>query len=185
MGASNLFQTLGVNAMQRAGFLVHHDAGYWQVNVKVPPGISPGGHEVRVGTRTAGFSDPVRIKMLPAGAERRYGETPFIPRAEELRPPQFVRVENTMDRSLIFQGFRNESLACRFTHSDAPLDLSKVQLTVDENPWPLLSVERPEPGMWQVNARLQGLAPGPHSLRLRTQRSGFSEPFTIESRNSS
>ena len=72
-----------------------------------------------------------------------------------------MRVENTMDRSLIFRGFRNESLACRFTHSDGPLDLSKVQLTVDGNPWPLLSVERPEPGMWQINARLRGLAPGP------------------------
>jgi SAM-dependent methyltransferase len=162
-------------------FLVKHEAGYWQVNVKVPPGISPGDHDIMVGTRAGGFSDPVQIKMLPAGAERRYGETPFVPRAEEVPAPEFVRVENTMDRTVTFRGFRNESLACRFTHSDAPLDLSRVQLTVDGQPWPLLSVERPEPGMWQVNARLRGLAPGPHALRLRTSRSGFSEPFTIQS----
>jgi len=35
--------------------------------------------------------------------------------------------------------------------------------------------------MWQVNARLKGLGPGEHELRLRTARSGFSEPFTIVS----
>ncbi len=161
--------------------LVRHEAGYWQVNVKVPPGISPGDHDVRVGTKTAGFSDPVRIKMLPAGAERRYGDTPFIARAEEVAPPVFVRVENTMDRSLTFRGYRNESLACRFTHSDNALDLSRVQLTVDERPWPLLSVERPEPGMWQVNARMRGLEAGAHELRLRTARSGFSEGFRVHS----
>jgi SAM-dependent methyltransferase len=162
-------------------FLVKHEAGYWQVNVKAPPGISPGDHDVRVGTRAGGFSDPVRIKMLPAGAERRYGETPFVPHVEEMAPPQFVHVENTMDHSGTFHGFRNESLACRFTHSEGPLDLSKVQLTVDGQPWPLLSVERPEPGMWQVNARMRGLAPGPHALRLRTSQSGFSDSFTIQS----
>ena len=159
--------------------VVRHEAGYWQVNVKAPPGISPGDHDVRVGTRAGGFSDPVRIKMLPPGAERRYGETPFVARREEVAAPQFVRVENTMDRSLMFRGYRNESLACRFMHFDKALDLSKVQLTVDGNPWPLLSVERPEPGMWQVNARLRGLGAGTHLLRLRTQQSGFSEPFEI------
>jgi tRNA (mo5U34)-methyltransferase len=161
--------------------LVRHEAGYWQVNVKVPPGISAGDHDVRVGTRAAGFSDTVRIKMLPAGAERRYGETPFAGKREVVAAPRFQRVENTMDRSVVFRGYRNESLACRFAHSDGALDLSKVQLTVDGNPWPLLSVERPEPGMWQVNARLRGLTAGRHLLRLRTQRSGFSEPFVVES----
>jgi hypothetical protein len=60
------------------------------------------------------------------------------------------------------------------------LELSKVQLTIDGNPWPLLSVERPEPGMWQVNARLKGLSRGAHELRLRTARSGFSEPVAIQ-----
>jgi hypothetical protein len=134
-----------------------------------------------VGTKAGGFSDPVKIRMLPFGAERRYGATPFVPQSEEVAPPKFVRVENTMDRSLTFRGYRNESLAARFTHSDDHLDLSKVQLAVDGAAWPLLSVERPEPGMWQVNARLRGLAEGSHELRLRTHRSGFSAPFTIES----
>ena len=161
--------------------LIHHEAGHWQVNVKVPPGISPGDHDVRVGTCAGGFSDPVRIRMLPAGAERRYAETPFVPRVEEVSAPQLVRVENTMDRSATFRGYRNELLACRFTHFDGPLDLSKVQLTMDGDPWPLLSVERPEPGMWQVNATMRGLAAGSHSLRLRTSRSAFSMPVVIES----
>ena len=160
--------------------LVRHEAGYWQVNCKVPPGISPGEHEVRVGTRNAGFSEPVRIRMLPAGAERRYGETPVVEEAVSAPAPEFVRVENTMDRSTTFRGYRNETLACRFTHGEAAMDLSKVQLTVDGNAYPLLSVERPEPGMWQVNARLKGLERGTHELRLRTARSGFSAAVKIE-----
>jgi hypothetical protein len=159
--------------------LVKHDAGYWQVNCKVPPGISPGNHNVRVGTRRDGFSEPVRIKMLPPGSERRYGETPFVPLPETLPPPVVIRVENTMDRSTTFRGYRNETLACRFTHSDTRLDLSKVQLTIDGNPHPLLSVEQPEPGMWQINARLKGIKRGEHQLRLRTAQSAFSTPFTI------
>ncbi|MDQ1468792.1 MAG: tRNA (mo5U34)-methyltransferase [Bryobacterales bacterium] len=159
--------------------LVRHEAGYWQVNCKVPPGISPGDHDVRVGTKRAGFSEPVRIRMLPSGADRRYGETPFVPLSEAVPSPAFIRVENTMDRSTTFRGYRNETLACRFTHSDNRLDLSKVQLTVGGNPHPLLSVEQPEPGTWQINARLKGLRRGEHQLRLRTAQSPFSAPFTI------
>jgi len=162
--------------------LVHHDAGYWQVNCKVPPGISPGTHEVRVGTRQAGFSEPVLIRMLPAGAERRYGETPFVSEAVLVSPPVLVRVENTMDRTTVFRGYRNETLACRFLHSEEDrLDLAKVQLTIDGRGWPLLSVERPEPGVWQINARLRGLAAGDHQLRLRTSHSDYSDPFAIRS----
>src|SRR5581483_1982579 len=48
--------------------LIRHAAGYWQANVKMPPGIPPGDHEVRAGIAGAGFSESVRIKMLPAGA---------------------------------------------------------------------------------------------------------------------
>ncbi len=161
--------------------LVHHDAGHWQVNVKVPPGTSPGDHEVRVGTRGGGFSETVRIRMLPADADRNDGQTPFVAQDELLAAPQYVRVENTMDHSVTFHGYRDEALELRFTHSDGRLDLSKVQMTVDGNPWPLLAVERSSPEVWQVKARMRGLAAGSHLLRLRTARSGFSEAFVIES----
>jgi hypothetical protein len=161
--------------------LIRHEAGHWQVNVKVPPGTSPGDHDVRVGTRSGGFSETVRIRMLGAGANRDGGETPFVALSEDLAAPRFTRVENTMDHGVTFRGYRNESLECRFTHSDGPLDLSRVLLTVDGEPWPLLSVERPAPGLWQVKARMRGLRAGYHALRLRTQRSGFSEAFEIES----
>jgi len=69
----------------------------------------------------------------------------------------------------------------RFTHSDGRLDLSKVQMTVDGEPWPLLAVERSSPEVWQVKARMRGLSAGSHVLRLRTARSSFSIPFAIES----
>jgi hypothetical protein len=87
-----------------------------------------------------------------------------------------------MDRSTTFRGFRGESLAVRFAHSGERLDLSRVQLTVDDAPWPLLSVEPWEPGKWQVKARLRGLPEGEHSLRLRTSWSGFSDPVRVECR---
>jgi len=162
--------------------LLKHPAGHWQVNVKVPPGLSPGDHEVRAGTKQGGFSDPVRIRVLPAGAERRYGETPFIPEPIEVEAPNLVLVENKRDQSRLFRGYRSEMLAVRFTHHEqGSLDLSKVQLTIDNNPWPLLSVERPEPNRWQVNAKLKGLPAGQHQLRLRTAASPFSDPEPIES----
>lgn len=162
-------------------FLTKHEAGHWQVNVKVPPGTAPGDHEVRVGTKTGGFSDSVRIRMLAEGADRQSGQTPFVAGSGTLPPPRLTRVENTMDHSRLFRGYRNESLECRFTHSDAAPDLSMVQLTVDGTPWPLLSVERPAPGLWQVKARMRGLPAGKHVLRLRTRHSGFSEGVEIES----
>jgi SAM-dependent methyltransferase len=162
-------------------FLVKHEAGHWQVNVKVPPGTQAGDHDIRIGTARGGFSDTVRIKMLPEGADRSEGEADFVALSEDLPAPIVTRAENTMDHTLTFHGFRNESLECRFTHSDASLDPSKVQLTVDGRPWPVLLVERPEPGLWQVKARMRGLSDGTHELRLRTAQSGFSLPFTIAS----
>ncbi len=160
--------------------VIRHASGYWQVNCKMPPGIPPGDRKVRVGVRGVGFSDPVRIQMLPAGAERRFAQIPFVADdRESVTAPEWVRVENTMDRTTEFRGYRNETLACRFKHGESELDLGRVQLTVDGNPYPLLSVERPEPGMWQINARLRGLSAGEHELRLRTSGSGFSEPFVV------
>jgi SAM-dependent methyltransferase len=162
--------------------LLKHPAGHWQVNVKVPPGLAPGHHDVRVGTVAGGFSEPVRIRMLPAGAERKYGETPFVPEARKVAAPELILVENKRDGSRVFRGYRSEMLGCRFVHSEAgALDLSKVQLTVDGNAWPLLSVERPQPDLCQVNARMRGLGRGMHELRLRTAGSGFSEAVEIES----
>ncbi len=160
-------------------YLVRHEAGHWQANCKMPPGISPGEHDVRLGTKIRGFSDPVRIRIIPAGAERRYAETPFMAGASELPPPLLVRVENKTDHSMTFRGYRNEIMGCRFTSAEDPLDLSKVQLTLDGHPYPLLSVERPQPGIWQANARLRGLNRGQHILRLRTVHSGLSEPAVI------
>jgi hypothetical protein len=161
--------------------LVHHPAGHWQMNVKLPPGTPLGDHTVRIGTKFGGFSDGVKIRVLPQFADRRSGRPAFVPQPETVPAPRLTLVKNTMDHGMVFRGYREESLECRFTHSDGPLDLSKVQLTVDGEPWPLLVLERSTPEIWQVKANMRGLAAGPHELRLRTARSGFSEPVTIES----
>ena len=161
-------------------FLVKHEAGYWQVNCKVPPGVAAGEHEARVGIRGARYSDPVRIRMLPAGADRRFGEVAFRTEAIAVAAPEITLCENTMDHSRTFHGYRNEKLIVQFTHEEQALHLSRVQLTVDGNGYRLLSVERPKPGIWQMNAKLKGLERGTHELRIRTANSEFSPPVTVD-----
>ena len=134
---------------------VRHEGGYWQANAKVPPGVGPGDHEVRIGIAGFGWSDKVLDSNAAARRRAAIRRNALCRCRDQVAPPVFTRIENTMDRSTTFRGYRNETLACRFSHHDGPLDLAKVQLTVDGLPWPLLSVERPAPGMWQVNARLQ------------------------------
>jgi len=163
--------------------LVKHDAGYWQVNAKLPPGLSPGDHEVRVGTRAAGFSESVQVRMLPEGVDRNTRRIGFLPGQQELPAPCIVAAENTMDRTSVFHGYRDEALACRFMHSEGRLNLSAVQLTIDGTAWPLLSVEQSDAESWQVKARIRQLPPGEHVLRIRTARSGFSEPRAISVAN--
>jgi SAM-dependent methyltransferase len=161
--------------------LKHHGEDLWQVNAKLPPGLDAGDHQLRVGTCNDGFSDTFRIRILLSGVDRTSGGTEFCGESETIPPPARLRAENTMDRTTTFHDYRGESLALRFIHEGEKLDLSRVQLTVNDQPWPLLSVEQPEPGWWQVNARLRGLRPGQYSLRLRTSWSGFSDPVQIES----
>jgi tRNA (mo5U34)-methyltransferase len=161
--------------------LIHHAAGHWQVNVKLPPGTPLGDHTVRIGTKAGGFSEAVQIRVLPQFADRRAGRPAFVLQRETIPPPIFSLVRNTMDQGIVFRGYREEALECRFAHPGAPLNLSNVQLTVDGEPWPLLVVERYTPEVWQVKANIRGLPAGTHQLRLRTAHSSFSEPFTIES----
>lgn len=163
--------------------LVKHDAGYWQVNAKLPPGVAPGDHDIRVGTRAAGFSEAVQIRMLPERADRTVSRIQFVPGPEDRAAPQIIAAENTMDRSSVFHGYREEALACRFIQSEGRLNLSQVQLTIDEEPWPLLSVEQSDTVSWQVKAKVRQLPPGEHALRVRTAHSGFSEPRTISVAN--
>lgn len=159
--------------------LVHHDAGYWQVNAKLPPGIGPGDHHVRVGTRDAGFSESVQIRMLPEGANRKVSGIRFVPGRIEVEAPVVAAIENTMDRTTIFHGYRDEALACRFTHSEGRLSLSQVQMSIDDQPWPLLSLEQSDAMSWQVKARIRQLPAGEHSIRVRTANSDFSLPRLI------
>ncbi|HKD06136.1 MAG TPA: DUF1698 domain-containing protein [Bryobacteraceae bacterium] len=172
---------LGVPAL----ILRNHSDDLWQANAKTPPGLDPGDHEVRIGIRRSGFSETFRIRVLPPGADRASGRTEFREEQKRIPPPAQIHAENTMDRSTTFRGFRGESLALRFRHLGERLDLSRVQLTVDDAPWPLLSVEPWEPGSWQIKARLRGLPAGAHDLRLRTSWSSFSDPVRIECRQDS
>ncbi len=50
--------------------LMKREDDRWQVNFKLPPGLAPGWHEVRIATVGSKFSEPLRIAVdLPAKAE--------------------------------------------------------------------------------------------------------------------
>lgn len=59
---SNVFPEVGGYAIQPLYVGRNGDAG-WQANCKVPPGLAPGWHDVRVRTANSAFSDPVQIAV--------------------------------------------------------------------------------------------------------------------------
>jgi tRNA (mo5U34)-methyltransferase len=155
------------------------DNGLWQVNVRVPPGLMPGIHHVRVGLPGTPLSNPREITVLPASADRRLGFESFDETFLSATAPKLIAALNSADSSPVFHGYRNETLGCRFLHPDRTLKLSNVQMLLDDAPYPLLSISMPERGIWQVSARLRSLTAGEHTIRLRVSGSGYSNVHTI------
>jgi tRNA (mo5U34)-methyltransferase len=153
--------------------------GRWQVNVRMPPGLMSGPHQVRVATSTAGWSDPVEIMLIPGNADRRLAFESFIEQPESEPAPQLMAARNSATDTPVFRGYRDETLACRFTHPSSALKLPNVRLLLDDAPYPLLSIGRPEAGQWQVNAKLHSLTPGEHTVRVRLSATGDSNALSI------
>jgi tRNA (mo5U34)-methyltransferase len=151
--------------------------GEWQANLRLPPGLSAGSHEVRLRTVNSGFSNSLAILMTPEA-----GPGPALPvnfpplEAASASAPVMVAVENTFDGSAIFRGFKNEFLSLVFTTDETALRRDDVLLQVDGHDVPVHLLTNPGGVEWQVNAKLPSdLAAGTHRARVRTSRSPFCE----------
>jgi len=159
-------------------------SGEWQANLRLPPGLAAGPHEVRLRTVHSAFSNPLPISMTAHSGAAPSLPADFPPLESATDPaPALVAVENTFDGSAVFHGFKNEYLCVRFTTRQGPQRREDVLLQVDSRDLPVHVLTNPGGTEWQVNAKLpEGLAPGAHTVRVRTARSVFSAPaeFRVE-----
>jgi len=145
--------------------VVHSTGGDgWQVNCKLPPGLSPGWHEVRLRTQDSAWSDPVRISVDLTEQERCEPEVPG--NADSVRivgvadgkswESNLVRLTEEPCVSIWVVGIPSHG-ACK--------DL-KVRLNGSDLPSTFLS-DPDEEGRRQVNALLTGgTRPGPARLSV-------------------
>ena len=160
----------GVNA------LTVHDLGKgdWQANSRLPPGLATGEHVVRLRTEGTRFGNEFRIQYGGTSAEKR--DAIDLPSAGQ-PAPVIYSIENSLDRSRTFHGYKSERLCCRFHDTQRDLSRDAVFAAIDQTPIPVSFLTNLAPGEWQVNiVLLRDLAPGTHSIAVRTATSGWSEP---------
>jgi tRNA (mo5U34)-methyltransferase len=164
--------------------LTSRRAQEWQANLRVPPGLAAGPHQVRLRTADSSYSNPFEILVSPWKAgfiPRGASAPPAEPRDITQPSPEIYEVSNGLTGSAVFQGHRNEYVCCRFRSAEAGLDRDTVILRVDDDEQPLLFLTDLGSGCWQANSRLPaGLQPGLHHVRVRTQRSVFGAPGDIQ-----
>jgi len=153
----------------------------WQANLRVPPGLEPRQHDVRLRTAASAFSNTFRIVMRAPGQSALPASAALPPPTAISEPaPVIYEVRNGMTESDTFAGHRNEYVCCRFRTPEPGLDRDSVILEIDDAGQPVLFLTGLGGGCWQTNSRLPaGLAPGAHRVRVRTLRSPFSAPAEI------
>jgi len=160
----------GVNALT-----VHDlDKGDWQANSRLPPGLALGEHVVRLRTDATRFGNEFRIHFGGSGPAEEH-KAIDLPAAE--RPaPAIYSIENSLDRSRTFHGYRSERLVCRFRGASRDLVRDAVLASIDDEPIAVSFLTDLANGDWQANVELaRDLAPGVHSIRIRTIASEWSE----------
>jgi len=155
----------------------------WQVNLKVPPGLDPGPHQVRVRTLHSLFSNTFQIFMRGPGeaASEFAGPAVACPLESATEPAPFLyEVENNMSGTRLFHGYRNEHLCCFFLSSEPGLTRRDVIVEMDGRPEPVLFLADLGTNGWQTNSRIPAwLEEGRHEARLRTLRSPYSNAVEI------
>ncbi len=164
--------------------LVNLRLNEWQANLRVPPGLGPGAHDVRLRATGSAHSNTFRIVMRARGELSTAASRDAVGTHELLSttdPASVIHeVTNGMTESNVFEGHRNEYVCCRFRTAEPGLERDRVILEIDEAPAPILFLTDLGDGCWQANSRLPvELSPGVHRVRIRTLRSPFSEPHEI------
>jgi tRNA (mo5U34)-methyltransferase len=151
----------------------------WQANLKLPPFLDAGEHEVRVRTTESKFSNvfPITSGVAPP----RQVAVGFRPAAEIAEaPPEIYAVESNVTGTASFRGYKNEYLCVWFQSHERELKRQDVLVQVDGHDVAVLFLTDVGDGRWQTNSRLPAdLKPGPHRLRVRTARSPFSNEEEI------
>ncbi len=157
--------------------LVNLRAREWQANLRLPPGLAAGPHQVRLRTAGSPFGNAFEIVVRLPGERPAAPSRPPAPEAAAGPAPVIYEVRNGMTGSDVFHGHRNEYLCCRFRSAEVALGRAGVLLEVDGAAQPVLFLTDLGEGCWQTNSRLPAdLAPGPHHVRVRTLQSAFSDP---------
>ena len=147
----------------------------WQANLRVPPGLAPGSHGVRLRTVNSTLSNEFEIVT----GDRKAVSRSVTSVTAESGAPELYEVENSMTETSVFHGFRNEYLCVRFKLSRRDLAREDVMLEVGGISAVVRFLTDLSDG-WQVNAKLpDNLEPGTHSVRVRTSGSEASNPLEI------
>jgi hypothetical protein len=145
----------------------------WQANVRVPPGLAPGPHSVRVGTAHSGLSNAFQIFS---------GDPPAFEPATAIPSsllPELFEVKNGMTETADFHGHRSEYLSCFFRLPVRELGRAGVVILLDERECAVEFLTKLRTA-WQTNSRLPaGLAPGQYQVRVKLVNGPSSEPMTI------
>jgi tRNA (mo5U34)-methyltransferase len=149
----------------------------WQANVRVPPGLAPGPHYVRVRTAQSGLSNAFQIfSGDPPAFEPAAVPSNMVP--SNLLPELF-EVENGMTETADFHGHRTEYVSCRFRLPVRELGRADVVVLLDEHECAVEFLTKLRTA-WQTNSRLPpGLAPGQYEVRVKLVNGPASEPMAI------
>ena len=151
----------------------------WQANLKLPPFLDAGEHEVRVRTTESKFSNVFPITSGPGPPQQ--VAVGFRPAAESTEAaPAIYAVESNVTGTESFRGYKNEYLCTWFRSNERELKRQDVLVQVDGRDLAVLFLTDVGDGRWQTNSRLPAdMQPGPHRLQVRTSRSPLSNEVEI------
>lgn len=157
-----------------------HWADEWQANLKVPPFLSSGVHQIRVRTAESSFSNVFSITAGPAPPRKVAIE--FRADAELTEAaPEIYAIRNNLTGTSSFRGYKKEYLCARFRSSEAGLTRQDVALQVAGRDVAVVFLMDVGDGQWQADSRLpDDIPPGTHPVRVRTARSPFSNAVEIQ-----
>jgi tRNA (mo5U34)-methyltransferase len=151
----------------------------WQANLKVPPFLGVGVHEIRVRTSESAFSNAFPITTGPVPhQDAALGCRSDLETTEAA--PEIYAIRNNLNGTSSFRGYKKEYLCARFRSREADLMRRDITIQVDGRDVPVVFVMDVGGGRWQADSRLpDDIPPGTHRVRVRTIRSPFSEEMEI------
>lgn len=151
----------------------------WQANLKVPPFLSPGLHEIRIRTTESSFSNVFPITSGQAPPQEVVAG--FQPAAELTESaPEIYAIRNNLNGTSSFRGYKKEYLCARFRSEETGLKQGDIAIQVAGRDVPVVFLMDVGGGRWQADSRLpDDIPPGAHPVRVRTARSPFSDAVEI------